>query len=202
MVTGASRSGCGGYGGRVRAVVLLMAVVACRESPREPAVQATAVVAAVAALDAGWALTPALLDAWVRYHRQLRSISTQADGGLPVAALARLELKLRRAEGLTEGDLDRIEAVVSAVVVQRSVSGLTGAEAVREFEKATVTVKPELRAQVEKAFGDVKLRAHQSASLEAERALFGDDAVTLVLSREAEVTELWNGLLDPQGADR
>jgi hypothetical protein len=186
----------------VRAGVLLMAVVACREPPRPQVVPAPARAAAVATVDAGWALTPALLDSWVRYHRQLRSVSAQADAGLSLAALARLELTLRRAEGLTEGDVDRIEALVSAVVVQRSVSGLTGGEAVREFEKATVAVKPELRAQVEKAFGDVKQRAQQSASLEAERALFGDGAVSLVLSREAEVTEIWNGLLDPSGGGR
>jgi hypothetical protein len=92
--------------------------------------------------------------------------------------------------------------VVAAVVAQRTIATLTGAEAVKEFERVTQGLSVEYRQKVEQAFGDVRARAQQVASLDAERARFGAAAVDLVLAREAEVTQVWNSLLNGQGETR
>lgn len=157
---------------------------------------------AVEAPDAGVAVTAAKVEAWLGYHRELKALATE-DGGEPDAKTkAKAERALRERLGLTEPELEHLEALISAVVAQRTIGRLTGAEAVREFDKATIALKPEQRQKVEQAFGDVRTRAQQAASLEAERARFGDEAVSLVLAREAEVTATWDSLLDGRGGRR
>ncbi|MDX2012101.1 MAG: hypothetical protein SFW67_18045 [Myxococcaceae bacterium] len=115
---------------------------------------------------------------------------------------ARAEVEARRQLGVTELDLERTDEVVAAVVAQRTIATLTGAEAVKEFERVTQGLAPEQRQKVEQAFGDVRARAKQVSSLDAERARFGDAAVDVVLAREAEVTRVWNSLLDGRGETR
>jgi hypothetical protein len=144
------------------------------------------------------AISAAKLDAWLRYHRAL-SVTGGEDAGLDAKGRALRERAVRAEAGLTELDIDRLEDVIGAVVTHRTIGKLTGAEALRGFDKVTLTLKPEQRQKVEAAFGDVKARAQQGASLEAERAKFGDEAVTLVLAREAELTEVWDSLLNGRG---
>jgi hypothetical protein len=143
-------------------------------------------------------VSAAKLDAWLRYHHALRTISSD-DGGIDVKGKALKERGVRAQMGLTEADVDKIEDLVAAVVTQRTIATFTGAQALRGFDKVTLTLKPEQRFKVEEAFGDVKARAQLGASLDAERAKFGDEAVTLVLSREAELTEVWDSLLNGRG---
>lgn len=151
--------------------------------------------------DAGWVLTSARLEAWLSYHRNVTG--RVADGGrAELLALARAEFEARKRLGLTEVDLERTDEVVAAVVAQRTIATLTGAQAVKEFERVTQGLSPEQRQKVEQAFGDVRTRAQQVASLEAERARFGGPAVDLVLAREAEVTQVWNSLMDGRGETR
>lgn len=141
-------------------------------------------------------VSAAKLDAWLRYHRALRAGD---DGGLDAKGRALHERAVRTEAGLSEADVDRLEDLIGAVVTQRTIGKLTGAEALRGFDKVTVTLKAEQRQKVEEAFGDVKARAQQGASLEAERAKFGDEAVSLVLTREPELTEVWDSLLNGRG---
>lgn len=146
-------------------------------------------------------MTAEKLDAWLRYHRALAAITADA-GALDASQLAVLERSERKKVQLSEAELDLLEDCVSAVVAQRTVAQLTGAQAVKEFEKATAGLKAEQRQKVEAAFGDVRLKAQQAASLDAERAKFGDAAVELVLAREAELGATWNSLLDGRGDRR
>jgi hypothetical protein len=164
-----------------------------KETPLSPAV-ATAEVA-----DAGWTLTAGTLEAWLAYHRGAAGLVAVDGGRLDVMDRARAEVALRRSLKLSEVDLERTDEVVAAVVAQRTIATLTGAEAVKEFEKVTQGLKPEQRQKVEQAFGDVRARAQQVASLDQERARFGGAAVDAVLVREAEVTKVWNALMDGRG---
>lgn len=152
----------------------------------------------IAAAEPVATISAAKLDGWLRYHRALNA-DLGGDGGLDAKGKALRERVVRAEAGLTEADVDRLEELIGAVVTQRTIGKLTGAEALRGFDKVTLTLKPEQRQKVEEAFGDVKARAQQGASLDAERAKFGDDAVTLVLAREAELTEVWNSLLNGRG---
>ena len=181
-------------------LLLALLLVACPERKQAP-VEAAPVQQATSpvAIDAGVTLTAAKLDAWLSYHQQLRALVSDDGGALDMKVKAKRERALREALQLSELELDSIEELVGAVVAQRTISRLTGAEAVKEFDKVTLGLKAEQREKVEQAFGDVRSRAQAVASLDAERAKFGDDAVTLVLAREAELTEVWNSLLNGRG---
>lgn len=176
------------------AAALLLALTGCRAGGT---VSTAADAAAVVVVDAGARSVAERVDAWLRYHAALHG--DDADAGLLVRA--RREVAARTWAGLSEAELDEVEELVAAVVSQRTLARLTGAEALREFERMTSALKPEQRQKVEAAFGDAKARAGQS-SLEPERAKFGDEAVSAVLAREAEITAVWEGLLDGRGARR
>lgn len=180
-------------------LVLLLGFAACprSEAPAEPAAAPSAPSTTQAAPAV---ITAEKLDAWLAYHHALDA-QTQ-DAGLDAKHLAALERDVRRLHTLSEAELDLLEDCISAVVSQRAIAKLTGVEAVREFEKATVGLKPEQRQKVEAAFGDVRAKAQQATSLDAERARFGDAAVQLVLAREAEITATWNSLMDGRGERR
>ena len=182
-----------------RWTVLTLLLLGCPERREVSSVAADAGgLRPVAVTEAVAAISAEKLDAWLRYHRAL-SAAVGVDGGLDAKGKALRERAVRAEAGLTEADVDRLEELIGAVVTQRTIGKLTGAEALRGFDKVTLTLKPEQRQKVEEAFGDVKARAQQGASLDAERAKFGDDAVTLVLAREAELTEVWNSLLNGRG---
>ncbi|MBL8918090.1 MAG: hypothetical protein JNJ54_04445 [Myxococcaceae bacterium] len=180
-------------------VLSTAALLGCPE--RAPTSSSAPVVVGQVAADGG-GVTAARLDAWLAYHKALGALAAPDGGALDARAKAKAEREIRRGLGLTEGDLDQLETLIAAVVAQRTISRLTGAEAVREFERVTLSLKPEQRQKVEQAFGDVRTRAAQTASLDAERARFGEEAVSLVLAREAELTATWDSLLDGRGERR
>ncbi len=140
-------------------------------------------------------VTARKIDAWLAYQRQLLSVP-RADGGLGIVSRARLEQAVRLDAGLSEDDVDAIEDVVAAVVTARNLSKLTGVEAVREFEKVTSTLSAAQKVRAQQAMSDVSTRAQQAAALEAEKARFGAEAVQAVMAREAEVTKVWDTLVD------
>lgn len=176
------------------------ALLGCPE--RGPAAAPVPPVVAHVVADGGSGVTAAKLDAWLAYHKALSALAAPDGGALDAKGKAKAERELRSGLGLSEGELDHLETLIAAVVAQRTISRLTGAEAVREFERVTLSLKPEQRQKVEQAFGDVRTRAAQTASLDAERATFGDAAVSLVLAREAELTAVWDSLLDGRGERR
>ena len=108
-----------------------------------------------AAADAGFTLTPQKLDAWLAYATFVLSFPPlgKGDGGLreEVQRRARLDERFRADAGLAEEDVDGIEELVGAVVAQRNISRITGAEALKELERATNELKDEPRAQAQKA---------------------------------------------------
>lgn len=181
-----------------RLTLLTLVLLGCPERRAASSATVDAGSSPVAAAETIAPISAGKLDAWLRYHRAL-SAASGVDGGLDAKGKALRERAIRAEAGLTEADVDRLEELIGAVVTQRTIGKLTGAEALRGFDKVTLTLKPEQRQKVEEAFGDVKARAQQGASLDAERAKFGDEAVTLVLAREAELTEVWDSLLNGRG---
>lgn len=186
-----------------RALVLLLAgsgLLACPKPTVAP--DASASAPEVAAADAGSWLTAEALDGWLRYQRGAAALAPvgRGDGGAVTArdevkARSHAEAALRADAGLTAEQVDRIEALVAAVVTQRTLAKLSGGDALVKFEGALEELGPEQRAKAEAALTELKAKA-PAPSLAAAEAEFGADAVRLVLTREAEVTKTWNALLD------
>ena len=125
------------------------------------------------------------------YQRQMM---TRTDAG--ALDRARRERTLRTDAGLTEDEVDRIEDVVAAVVTQRNLAKLTGTDAVKQFEQATASLTPAQKAKAEQAMADLRARSAQSTNLDAERARFGSDSVSAVMAHEADVTKMWDALVE------
>jgi hypothetical protein len=155
--------------------------------------------------DAGGWLTESALDAWLRYQRGLLELppAPRPDGGPGRAwdglrARVQAEAALRADAGLSADEVDRIEAVVAAVVTERALARLGGGEATETFRAVLEGLGPEQRAKAEAALSELSAKALPASLAEVE-AQFGADAVRVVLTREAEVTKTWDALLEARG---
>lgn len=185
---------------RVFVLVAGLALAGCPKPTEAPDASAPDVTAAT--VDAGSWLTPGALDAWLRYQRGVATLPHvgRGDGGAVTArdevkARARAEASLLADAGLSTDEADHIEALVAAVVTERTLAKLAGGDAVQQFEGALAELSPEQRAKAEAALIDLKAKVPPS-NLAAVEAEFGADAVRLVLTRESEVTKTWDALLD------
>lgn len=167
-------------------LLLFSALAACTTTPTIAAGDA-----GVVRVDAGARaeVTAQKLDAWLRWQRAVLSL----DAGVEVRVRAREEARLLREVGLAPADAELVEAVVAAVVSERKLEKISGAEALAQFKQRLETLSPEQRAKAEAALGDA--RAKSAAPLVQAEAEFGPDAVRVVLEREAEVTAAWETLL-------
>lgn len=185
---------------RLLALVAALALAGCPRSSETT--DASAPVAEAPSRDAGLWLTPEALDAWLRYQRELSTLPPVArgDGGAVMAradvkARAHAEAALLADAGLTVDQVDRIEALVAAIVTERTLAKLSGGDALQQFEGALAGLSPEQRAKAEAALTDLEAKTPVGSLAKVEDE-FGADAVRLVLTREAEVTKTWDALLD------
>ncbi|MFZ5439098.1 MAG: hypothetical protein ACOZQL_03775 [Myxococcota bacterium] len=154
-----------------------------------------------APVEAAPPVTAARLDAWLQWQRAVAQLSGRDGGALELRQRARLEAALLADAGLTEAQADAIEAVVAAVVAERSVARITGAEALQQFKAGLAQLAPEQRAKAEAALADLQSKA-APGSLAPLEAQFGADVVRVVLDRETEVTKTWDALLEARGDRR
>jgi hypothetical protein len=173
---------------------LLLSCAAC-PAPRPPEAPGPS-AAAPARPDAGWALTAAQLEAWLAVQRALPA-PRRADGGAAEdpRARARAEQAVLLDAGLSAGDLDRVEDLVSVFVTQRNVERLSGGAAASQFQGALGELSTEERLKAEAAFAEAAALAAPSP-LPALEARFGPEAVRLLLAREPELTRAWDSLLE------
>ena len=162
--------------------------------------------AVLAGVDAGPLVTEARLAAWLAWQDALSKLpplghSDAGSAGLELRHRARQESALLADAGLTADQADEIEAVVAAVVAERNVAKLTGADALQQFRAGMASLNPEQRLKAEAALADLQAKSPQG-SLTAVEALHGVDAVRVVLTREAEVTKTWDALLEARGEKR
>ena len=178
----------------MRWVIACVLLVGC---PRAgPVVAAPDAAIELAPVDAGPLVTEARLAAWLSWQQALSTLPV-ADGGDSLRRRARLELALLADAGLTIEQADALEAVISAVVAERNVYKLSGADALMQFKAGLAQLTPEQRARAEKALAELQARTPDGGgSLVAVEAQFGAEAVRVVLSREAEVTKTWDALLE------
>lgn len=156
--------------------------------------------AVVAGVDAGPVVTEARLAAWLGWQRALAALPSPSrlDGGLELRLRARQEALLLADAGLTSAQADTIEEVVAAVVAERNVARLTGADALQQFRMGMMHLSVEQRLKAEAALADLQVKSAQGSLAQVE-TLHGVEAVRVVLTREAEVTKTWDALLEARG---
>lgn len=172
--------------------LLLVASLAACPKP-EPVALVDAGVSQIAMADAGAQVTVEKVDAWLRWQASVMALPVP-DAGLDVRVRARDEAKLLREVGLSSSDADAIEAVVAAVVAERNVAKISGAEALAHFKEGLAQLSPEQRTKAEAAITDLQAKS-PPASLAPVELEFGGEAVRAVLAREVDVTRAWDALL-------
>ncbi len=142
--------------------------------------------------DAGAPLTAGLLDAWLRWQAR----GALLDAGADVRVRAGEEARLLRSVGLTPADAERVEALVAAVVSERNLERISGAEALAQFRASLAQLSEAQRVKAGAALGAATVDG--GGGLPQATQAFGPEAVALVLAREAEVTRAWEALLQAQ----
>lgn len=185
----------------MRWLLVLTLLAACR-TPVEAPVAVDAGVVVAEAPEAGPVVTEARIDRWLAWQKALAALPPAGrDGGPELRRRARDEAALLVQVGLSSDEADAIEAVVAAVVAERNVSKLTGADALQQFRAGLAQLGTEQRLKAEAAMADLQAQATKT-SLAPLEAQFGADAVRAVLAREAEVTKTWDALLEARGDKR
>lgn len=168
------------------------------------------------AQDAGpFTLTPAVLDGYLRYARARLTLTSarvseldrwahQADAGhgrlkskesaeilSSLQGLAHADALARADAGLPEGAFEQVDAMVRAVIDRRTLARSLNAEGeVQTFQALRDKLPADQRANLDQSFGALQQEYDAAMALTDERHRFGDAAVDLVLSREAELSQL------------
>jgi hypothetical protein len=189
---------------RVRLGGLILLFLGCSKAAG-PTGPVDAGVVQVEIVDAGPVVSEARLAAWLAWQQALAQLpplgKADAGEGAELRRRARTEAALLADAGLTSDQADAIEAVVAAVVAERNVARLTGAEALNQFKTGLDQLGPEQRAKAEAALADLQARSVQG-NLATVESQYGVDAVRVVLTRESEVTKTWDALLEARGDKR
>ncbi len=156
-------------------------------------------------VDAGPLVTEARLAAWLAWQQAVAGLPAlgrpDGGGGAELRLRARREAELLADAGLTSDEADAIEAVVAAVVAERNVAKLTGADALQQFRAGMKHLSVEQRVKAEAALADLQVKSSQGSLVPVETQ-HGVEAVRVVLTREAEVTKTWDALLEARGEKR
>ena len=184
----------------VRRLFLFLFVLGCAKPAAVELVDSGPPIAEV--IDAGPIVTAARLGAWLTWQQAVAGLPAlgRGDGGrgAQLRARARQEAALLADAGLTSEQADAIEAVVAAVVAERNVAKLTGADALAQFRSGMKQLSVEQRVKAEAALADLQAKSVQGSLVPVE-AEHGAEAVRVVLTREAEVTKTWDALLEARG---
>lgn len=193
------------------AVVLVLAAACRKPVGAVSEVDAGAPAMTAAGADAGLQLTLPKVDGFLAYERLLRGdgapsarevrrLSQAVDGGARALEEAYAGLRRRteqaqavRADaGLSEGEVQALEALTAEVALARAGSGGPELdEALRSLEEAKDRLPPEQRAGVERTVARLRAQQERARTLSEVRAKWGDAAVDTVLAREKAVLELW-----------
>ena len=184
-----------------RGLVAVAALLLCG-CPKPPAPVPDAGLELSCERDAGPVVTEARLAAWLRWQQALAALPplgrNEGGAGAELRRRAREEAALLADAGLTSDEADELEAVVAAVVAERNVARLTGADALAQFRSGMKLLSVEQRVKAEAALAELQAKSAQG-SLVGVETQHGVEAVRVVLTREAEVTKTWDALLEARG---
>jgi hypothetical protein len=184
----------------VRAAWLcLLLCISCKKPEGGGLAAAPAEVpAAPQAVDAGFVLTTAMLDAYLRYELASQD---SVDGGL--LDHARADEALRERSGLSDGDLSRIDAMVAAVIARRMVTQLAGQGGLGpDLGSLGANLSPEQQKHMQEALAAFKKAQSAATELKDERARFGSANVDVLLTREEDLRKNWEVLMTKMASPR
>ena len=142
--------------------------------------------------DAEPLVTPRSVEGWLTWQRAVAAL----DAGVVTArARAVTEAALMRDAGLDDAQVEAVEAVVAAVVTERTLSSITGTQALDAFRDNLASLGPEQRAKAMAALEAMNPGRSSDAGFASLEGQFGGVAVQAVRAREAEVGAAWEALL-------
>ncbi|MBL8953542.1 MAG: hypothetical protein JNK82_22390 [Myxococcaceae bacterium] len=175
---------------RITLVLLLAACPKEKSSAPEPG-PAPAPVAQ--AEEASFTLTPKMLDAYLGYQRAW--VGKGAPEARPLDRAAREQAALK-ASGLTEKQVNTIDAMVSAVIARRMISQLTGNPAFNpDFGAMNAAMSPEQKKHMEDAMAMFKAQQQAANDLTDERQRYGSHNIDVLLTQEAELSKVWSDMM-------
>lgn len=164
-------------------------------------------------LDAGFTLTAAQVDAWLQYRKALTAVhekiapkldaieakSKKRDGGAMaeeglklIAEEAKAQEAARIKSGLSQAELDQVEALVQEMVTEREMAEDTATpEDIAEMEAVAKKLPADQKATVEQSIKDLKAQRERSANLTDMRERYGNANVEVLLLRDKELVETW-----------
>jgi hypothetical protein len=172
----------------VKRFILILALASCRKETA-PA-QAAAVVQApeAASADAGFVLTAAMIDAYLRYQKAVDAEGS--DAGVYDRA-AREDAALKEA-GLSDAEVAVIDDMVSTVIARRMVTQLgANPEFMPDMAKMGAALNDEQKKRLQEAMVAFKAQQQAARELTEERKRFGSKNIDVLLTREAELTRAW-----------
>ena len=158
-----------------------------------------------------YAVAPEILDRFIRYQDRVLALQAEMlaelsrleviDGGLASAPLIRRQVeaedRIRRELGLTERDVEELDAIVGDVISRRARLSIDGArETLLEMEALAARLPAEERPAFDATLAALRRQIDESRGLADERERYGVDNVERVLARETELTGQWNRAID------
>lgn len=173
-----------------RTVVILLLAAGCKKGPTAVADAGAMVPVAPEPAEAGQTLTPAMLDAYLRYQKAALGAQVGGDGG--TLDRAKVDEAALKANGLTEAQAVWIDEMVSVVVARRMITQLSDN---RDFMPDLQAMGASLNEEQKKHMADAMaaFKASQAAAKELteERKRFGSKNIDVLLTREAELVKSW-----------
>lgn len=179
----------------------LALICACRDKP-VPAAADAAPAGQAASGPAGWALSPPMLEGYLRYQRTLlvqagKLQPPRWDGGLKsfeepsVEQKASLDERARLEAGLTVEDVLKIEAMLSKVSARRMTARLMHMDEQMPAAPVLDPDDPSRGADLEKALKTQANLKKLVQDLPDEREAFGTANIDVLLRREDELLKNW-----------
>ncbi len=171
----------------VRYISIVFLVCACPATvhPAENERRGLNGVTADTVTDAGRSFDAAKLNAYVKFQTALRTAAI--DAGSDALAGARSEDAIRRDNGLSVDDVDRIEDMIFTIITEtelaRTLRRLSADEPLPDFEALTDAQRKKLE-RVDSALADAGALIGSKSDLERR---YGAGAVSLILAREKEL---------------
>lgn len=174
-----------------RTVWLIALAFACkRDDPAAPA--KAAAQALVQPVDAGFVLTPELLDRYLKVTRAFTAPSKDDGGVLSPLEVAEFQQRALVEAGITDVELAYLDEMVSMFVARRMSAGLADKNfAAPELNAMGAGLTAEQRRGLQDAIANFKQAQRDGKSLKAERLRYGSKNIDVLLSREADVMKTW-----------
>ncbi len=175
----------------VKRIALILFLAGCPKEKSSVPDAAVAKLAAPAPKKGPLTLTPQMLEAYIVYQR---TWVNEAQGER--VDRSRREEAAQKASGLSELQLAEIDAMVSSVIARRMVTQLTDNPGFNpELTGMAQGMSAEQKKHLEEGLAAFKNQQQAAHDLKEERRQFGSQNIDVLLTKEAELTKLWQDMM-------